>query len=157
MRAAFIYFLAVGIFVAGGYAGLFWLVNMSTTVGDRASRPQPAANEAQDKHRRLYPAPEARPEAPAQQQVTTDLQTVGSARSHQAFSPSTGFEVDPTPGARVKAATDGSRMIGENGNRLGKVQLSSGTRNGRHSHGRFARLLKDPLALNCITCLMFDR
>jgi hypothetical protein len=262
MRAALIYSVAVGIFVAGGYAGLDWLANPSTTAGDVVSRPQPAATtsnetmpskparqerfsnesaalgqsgasheannakvnirtrgdeglneneftvapgsagqsagsdqskatgsvsdqaahdapvggcmpigvtaggalvfplqcrELLEQHRGPYPAPQARaeltPAAPTEQ-VNHDLQTVDTVRDQQVFLSSTGSEVDPTPRARVKAAIDESRMIGENGDRQGKVLQSSRTRNDRHSHERFARLLKNPLALNCIVCLI---
>jgi hypothetical protein len=264
MRAAFIYLVAVGIFVAGGYAGLDRLANPSKTAGDVVSRPQPPATtsnetmpskparaaqerfsnasatlgqsdasheannakanirtrgdeglnenestvapssaeqpagsdqskatgsvsdqaahdapvggcmpigvtaggalvfplqcrELLEQHRGPYPAPQARaeltPAAPTEQ-VNHDLQTVDTVRDQQVFLSSTGSEVDPTPRARVKAAIDESRMIGENGDRQGKVLQSSRTRNDRHSHERFARLLKNPLALNCIVCLI---
>jgi hypothetical protein len=264
MRAALIYFVAVGIFVAGGYAGLHWLANPSKTAGDVVSRLQPAATtsnenmpskparaaqerfsnksaalgqsavsheannakanvrtrgdeglnenestvapgsagqpagsdqskatgsvsdqaahdapvggcmpigvtaggalvfplqcrELLEQHRGPYPAPEARaeltPAAPTEQ-VNHDLQTVDTVRDQQVFLPSTGSEVDSIPRARVKAAINESRMIGENGDRQGKVLQSSRSRNDRHSHERFARLLKNPLALNCITCLI---
>jgi hypothetical protein len=114
--------------------------------------------------RLTYPAAEARPELAfavrPEQSTRVDHvpQTVGSAHHQNVVnSPSKGSDerpgVHPTPRAKVKRATDGSRAIGENRKGLEEVWQSSRTLNDRRQ--RFAELINSPLALNCINCLLF--
>jgi hypothetical protein len=99
-------------------------------------------------------APDARPDStpatlaePAnhdhQAPVNQDHEAVDSARDQQIEKfPSTPSPVHPPPQARAKA----SRPV--------DVQQFSYSRNDRRSHQRFARLLKDPLTLSCMACLL---
>jgi hypothetical protein len=116
--------------------------------------------------RRTHPAPAARPELALavrpEQSARVDHvpQTVGSAHNQNVVnSPSKGSgersAVDPKPRAKVKTATQGSRVIGENRKRLEDVWLSSRTLSDRRQ--RFAELINHPLARNCINCLLFGR
>jgi hypothetical protein len=86
-----------------------------------------------------------------------DLQTVGSVDGQNAVnSPSKGSDVSPAPRAKVKQATDRLRTIGENGNGQRKVRQSSRAPNNRHQRERWSEeLLDDPLAFNCMNCLLF--
>jgi hypothetical protein len=132
----------------------------------------------------LEAPPEPTPAVPPEQapRVDHDLQTVDSVRDHEtigsahdhdlqtvagrsvddqnaANSPSKGSDVrtgiNPMPRAKVKLATDSSRTIGEKGNRTGKVRQSSRAPYDRHQQERLSELLNDPLAFNCVNCLLF--
>ena len=100
-----------------------------------------------------------------------DHETVGSAREHEPKSvagvsvddqnavnlPSKGSDVrtgvNPMPRAKVKLAKDSSRTIVENGYKRTKVRQFSRTDWRRQE--RFSELLNDPLAFNCMNCLLF--
>lgn len=100
-----------------------------------------------------------------------DHETVGSAREHEPKTvagasvddqnavnlPSKGSDVrtgvNPMPRAKVKLATDSSRTIVENGYKRTKVRQFSRTDWRRQK--RFSELLNDPLAFNCMNCLLF--
>jgi hypothetical protein len=124
------------------------------------------------------PAPAVPPDQAAE--VDHDLQTVGSvretvgvARDHDIQTVAVGSDDDqkavntpskdsdvrnranPTPQAKVKPTTDSSRTIGEKGSRRGKARQSSRAQYGRHQQERLFELLNDPLAFNCIKCLLF--
>jgi len=89
--------------------------------------------------------PEPTPAAPAEQ-VSHDQETVGAVRDQQiANVASTLSRVDPVPRAKAKPPKPGD------------AQQVSQSRNDRRSHQRFARLLKDPLALTCMACVLFGR
>jgi hypothetical protein len=130
----------------------------------------------------LEARPEPTPAAPREQaaRVEHDPQTVGSVRDHETVDsarehepktitggsvddqnavnlPSKGSDVrtgvNPMPRAKVKLATDSSRTIIENGYRRTKVRQFSRTDWRRQE--RFSELLNDPLAFNCMNCLLF--
>jgi hypothetical protein len=101
-----------------------------------------------------------------------DHETVGSAREHEPKSVAAGVSVDdqnavnlpskgsdvragvnPIPRAKVKLATDSSRTIVENAHKRTNVRQFSRTDWRRQK--RFAELLNDPLAFNCMNCLLF--
>jgi hypothetical protein len=132
----------------------------------------------------LEARPEPTPAVPPEQapKVDHDPQTVDSVRDHETIgsardhdlqtvagrsvddqnavnSPSKGSDVrtgiDPMPGGEVKPATDSSRTIGEKGHRKGKVRQSSRALYDRHQQERLSELLNDPLAFNCMNCLVF--
>jgi hypothetical protein len=130
----------------------------------------------------LEARPEPTPKAPREQaaRVEHDPQTVGSVRDHETVGsarehepktiagesvddqnalnlPSKGSDVrtavNPLPRAKFKLATDSTRTIAENGYRRTKVRQFS--RADWRRQERFSELLKDPLAFNCMNCLLF--
>jgi hypothetical protein len=117
------------------------------------------------RYRGAYAAPERRPEtalaiAPKPTAaVDNDHETVGSVGDKPSVNAPTAHDdhsaLDPKPRLKAKAVTDGSRPLEDNTNRPGKVLQSSRTLNDRHWRKRFSELLNNPLALRCISCLMF--
>jgi hypothetical protein len=110
--------------------------------------------------RLTYPAPEARPELafavrPEQSaKVDHALKTVSSGQYQNGVnSPDERSGSNLAPRANVKPATVASRAIGESRKGQGEVWQSSRTLKDRRQ--RFAKLINQPLALNCINCLLF--
>jgi hypothetical protein len=88
-----------------------------------------------------------------------DLQTVDPVVADQnaANSSSKGNDIRSAINRppKVKLARDGSRTMRDNGNVQEKMRQSSRTLNSPHQQQRLSELLKDPLAFNCMNCLLF--
>jgi hypothetical protein len=88
-----------------------------------------------------------------------DLQTVDPVVADQnaANSSSTGNDIRSgiNPPPKVKLARDGSRTVRDNANGQEKMRQSSRTLNSPHQQQRLSELLRDPLAFNCMNCLLF--
>jgi hypothetical protein len=115
-------------------------------------------------HASLQARPEPTPAAPPEQSgtVNQDVQTAGSVRdediqSNGANSSSKGNDIRSAINRppKVKLARDGSRTMRDNGNVQEKMRQSSRTLNSPHQQQRLSELLRDPLAFNCMNCLLF--
>jgi hypothetical protein len=181
MRALFAYLLAIGICLASGYAEFVWLAKPSDnpaspphrsednarSEGDRVAHERSSTSAALDRVDKGAMSREAI-QSKGRDEQTSAVSTVESSGDHQTTglghydeivnslpsrAPSephsrSGSNVGPT-------ATSAARTVGENDPRPGKTRRGSQKLSDMHRQ-RFSELLKHPLELRCITCVLFN-
>jgi hypothetical protein len=174
MRALLIYLFTIGIFIAGGYAGLSWLTR-PPTIGHTVSPQQNAARSSKetspshttgaaqqrssetahgiDQLKAAGPSTErAAPPEQAPSVGRDHLQTVGLSHEHI---PAGTNRPDPRSPSTVAPPTETSRMTENNGAGPRKVRLSSRIQREPHRQRRLVEMLNNPLTFDCMSCLLF--
>jgi hypothetical protein len=179
MRALLIYLFAIGVFIAGGYAGLSWLAR-PPTIGHAASVQQNAARSSKEtspsdadgaaqersseralEQHRGSPSVNRRddtmvttPPEPAPAIGGDRFQTVGSSHEHtRTVSLPKGTDTPgPRPLSNVAPPTKDFRTTRDNVARW----RNSRAQGEPHRQRRLVEMLKDPLTFDCVSCLLFS-